>query len=566
MHTILTRLSLVVAFATLPACVAIDDFSKFTEGPGTDGGDVDAGDVDAGPRDGGMLDDGRVCGPEICNSLDDDCDGRVDEEPTECSFPNAVVGCVAGACEMTGCEGTFLDCTADPGCETDPASDPDYCGSCDTSCDFGERCATSSCGPPAVEDLLIFPSNRDVTVGGVGLDASDNIYMSLSFELSVDLPGGAVSGGDVSRPASAMFRLSPSYTRDWVHVVDASQRVGSTLVVTRSSGVSFFVGNTRGTAVTFDTMTSTHASLTQGFFLWTFDPAGTTRWRRNLWASAGALQAAVAHPDRLEATGFVTSLEGASGGAGSDALQLIVAESDMTPRSTLYGNSGAAESILGMAILPSGQTAYSVQFSDSIALPGSVMLAATALQGTQAALLGEGWQVVVGGAGSDLSGPVAADGDGNLYWVLYPNTEVDLGAGPLLGSGGQEAVLASYDPAGGLRWARLLGSVGIEDLEIADGDVICVGRLISSGSFLDDTLPFNGGFTDALVASFGRTDGALSYAMSWGSFGDDYVRSANRTSDGSILVSGSFGDTVLFGTESRTARADRDGFLLRVRP
>ena len=60
-----------------------------------------------------------------CNGLDDDCDGAVDEtfdlesDPercgsceVNCSVPEGLRGCVAGACEgpVIGCEPGYVDC------------------------------------------------------------------------------------------------------------------------------------------------------------------------------------------------------------------------------------------------------------------------------------------------------------------------------------------------------------------------------------------------------------------------------------------------------------------------
>jgi hypothetical protein len=201
---------------------------------------------------------------------------------------------------MTGCESGFLDCTVEAGCETDPMTEAAHCGGCGDPCGFGQRCVASACGLPTVEDVLVFPSNRDVGVGGLSVDAADNIYMSVRFEVSVDLPGGTVSGGDFFRPASALFKLSPTYTREWVYVVESSGPVGAISVAVRDSGVSFFAGNAVGSTLTLDTTVRTHASLTQALFMWSFDPSGSTRWLRNLWASGGASRSQAVSPGSRE--------------------------------------------------------------------------------------------------------------------------------------------------------------------------------------------------------------------------------------------------------------------------
>ena len=55
---------------------------------------------------------------EVCNNIDDNCDGTVDEGAL-CFLPNANSACVVGACQVTSCNAGFLDCDGNPlnGCE-----------------------------------------------------------------------------------------------------------------------------------------------------------------------------------------------------------------------------------------------------------------------------------------------------------------------------------------------------------------------------------------------------------------------------------------------------------------
>jgi len=126
-------------------------------------------------------------GAELCDGLDNDCDGAMDEDfdtstdlehcgecGNTCVFANADSSCVASACEMGTCNTGFVDLDGDPatGCEYrctatgtetcnrvdddcdsmidegfDLMTDPMNCGECGRACDFVN--AVSACAPDA---------------------------------------------------------------------------------------------------------------------------------------------------------------------------------------------------------------------------------------------------------------------------------------------------------------------------------------------------------------------------------------------------------------------------------
>ncbi len=130
-------------------CSDVDGDTYFsTAGCGTA---VDCNDTDAAVRPGAT---------EVCDGVDNDCDGLVDEGfnlntdlsncgacGNTCAFPNANASCVNGQCQIGSCNTGFADCDgiATNGCETNLLSDVNNCGTCGQSAVDGLQCTTDVC-------------------------------------------------------------------------------------------------------------------------------------------------------------------------------------------------------------------------------------------------------------------------------------------------------------------------------------------------------------------------------------------------------------------------------------
>jgi len=176
---------------------------------------------------------GCVRMPEVCNGLDEDCDGIVDEDASKTCASGANVErspCVSGACVFE-CAPQYSDCDGDHtnGCETSLRRNDAHCGGCDVRCGAGTGCSfTASC-----VRLPMFES----TFSAAGLVLND----------VVGTPDGALVVGSFAGAIDvAGTRLTARGGTDLVILsIDA-------LGALRWARTFGDVGDERGTAITID--------------------------------------------------------------------------------------------------------------------------------------------------------------------------------------------------------------------------------------------------------------------------------------------------------------------------
>lgn len=145
---------LVPAIAGCNAISGVNDYHFASGGGGTSG---QGGFVSTSQSGGGGANiecdsENKACG-SACVPLSDPDYGCGASTCEPCPIENASAICIGGECQLAFCEEPFLDCDKTGGCEVDPASDADHCGSCDNACASGFSCCGGACQNLDVDPL-----------------------------------------------------------------------------------------------------------------------------------------------------------------------------------------------------------------------------------------------------------------------------------------------------------------------------------------------------------------------------------------------------------------------------
>lgn len=176
---------------------------------------------------------------------------------------------------------------------------------------------------------------------------------------------------------------------------------------------------------------------------------------------------------------------------------------------------------------------------------------------------------------------LAFDAAGNAYACGIFNGTVRLAPGaPELTSTGIDSYVASYDPAGRLRWGFAIGGAGREQAHALKAGT---DGMVYVGGFFGGTVDFDSGAGvtqatatgaswDVFLAKYRASDGAFQWVRSFGGAGNDQIRPGALAlgPDGDVWVGGDFTGTTDFdpgpAVTSRTSAGLGDCFLARFSP
>ena len=175
------------------------------------------------------------------------------------------------------------------------------------------------------------------------------------------------------------------------------------------------------------------------------------------------------------------------------------------------------------------------------------------------------WVNAYGGMGNDLAFAVASDSDGNAYATGYFQDTATFGTFTLNNSSFDftDAFVFESDETGTVQWAQRGGFQNNDDFGRAvavddSGNVFIGGDYHNIANFDGEAVISNGG-TDCFIAKY-NTDGLIQYASAFGGTSDDRLYGLSALNE-NLYVTGSFQNTVLFGSVSIASAGGSDAFI-----
>ncbi|MFT4312410.1 MAG: hypothetical protein ACMXYF_04215 [Candidatus Woesearchaeota archaeon] len=239
---------------------------------------------------------------------------------------------------------------------------------------------------------------------------------------------------------------------------------------------------------------------------------------------------------------------------------------------TSANTTGAVPSGRGVDIFPDGSAIVTGGFSGNATFGSNEIISAGGTDIFVAKIDSNGdwvWATTAGGSGDVEGRGITILSDNSAVMTGYFEGTVTFGSNEIISQGGGDIFVARIDSDG--NWMWVTNAEGSENFDTSQGiDILSDNSAIITGLFRD-TVTFGSyeltsvGGTDVFVARI-DSDGDWVWAMNIGGIGNDVGLGVSSLSDDSILVTGAFENTVLFGSQEFTATGDNDIFVARIGP
>ena len=173
------------------------------------------------------------------------------------------------------------------------------------------------------------------------------------------------------------------------------------------------------------------------------------------------------------------------------------------------------------------------------------------------------WSMNFGVVGDEYTRNLTVNSTGEVFVAGQTKGSFNIGGAGHTNQGGTDLFLVKVDSSGTLSWARAFGSSANDTSEDvihdSEGNIIIVATFSNTINVGGSDLTSHGG-KDILVAKY-DSNGNHIFSKNYGGVLDDSVQSLKLTSDGNLLLSGSFNGSF----EGMVSNGSSDGFIMKIK-
>ncbi|MDI1476634.1 hypothetical protein [Polyangium sp. y55x31] len=521
---------------------------------------------------------GQNCVPETCNSVDDDCDGDIDEEGTDvgdgCS-PGYLGVCAEGA---TTCHhGVII-------CQSLVLPSPEIADGLDNDCNG------------LVDDGLAL--GNGLWAKGYGSDAASQS----GFRIATDSAGnigviGTMTGGNIHFGGDTMtvtgsadaflVKLDPNGGFLWQQQFSATNELGHVNALAFDPAGHVFTAGYFVSGMTVGGASLTPIGGGGDIFLLKHDGAtGVVLWSKVLGESTNsqnAVDIAATKAGGVVVTGTVNggAVDFGGGGLNGSHADAFLAMYDATGAHVFSKRfvDSAFQYGRGVAVNAAGEIVLAAEVQNTIDFGGGVLVSTGLTDVALAKFAADGthiWSNVYGSSYAQEVSRVAFDPQGNILVAGTHQNALEFGCGPVFPPNDAGFFVAKFDPNGACLWTKTYGTTPAKAFYAPTLAVDPAGNVIVAGTFLG-SMDLGGGVMNAVASSPDIFVLKLSPAGDylWSKhYGDPLVYETDVCNGvatdpmGNIVLTGEYGGTIDFGlgTLSSGDLNTQDVFVAKLSP
>ena len=177
------------------------------------------------------------------------------------------------------------------------------------------------------------------------------------------------------------------------------------------------------------------------------------------------------------------------------------------------------------------------------------------------------WSKRAGGTDQDVAYAITSDNSGNIYLagyfrgtITFPNSSISLTS-----FGGTDALIAKYDSAGNVLWAKSGGGIGNDfayGISLNGSNIAIVGQFDGNSTFSSSNLS-SSGLSDIFIAEYNSVNGAMNWVNKYGGAGTD-IGFSITTAQSDYVITGQFSNLISAGSTTLNSVGNSDILVARI--